>query len=198
MNTVNSCYIHYYSDGILFCVMGQVILHYIPLTEIARRLLCRRQFRGKLYHGFEIQRSERKPGARAFGRSNSTFWFETAQARADYMLQAAGYAGPCRIAGLEVVSDGSYGGKHQGWHGVYGEPSMTCTFHVLHMYFHVRCVPGEAEQSCTDFKIHIIIYNSTLQIHEKNIRIHDGTRQYMPSQAGAPCPCPGKCVFCMI
>ena len=101
------------------------------------------------------------------------------------MLQAAGDEGPCRVAGLEVVSDNSYGGKHQGWHGVYGEPSMTCTFHVLHMYFHVRCVPGEAEQSCTDFKIHIIIYNSTLQIHEKNIRIHDGTRRYMPSQAGS-------------
>ena len=114
---------------------GQVILHYIPLTEIARRLICRKNFKGKQYHGFEIQWSERKPGARAFGRSNSTFWFETAQARADYMLQAAGYAGPCRIAGLEVVSENSYGGKHQGWHGVYGKPSVTCTMHVPNMYY---------------------------------------------------------------
>jgi hypothetical protein len=123
--------------------MGQVILHYIPLTEIARRLLCRKQFQGKQYHGFEIQYSERKPGARAFGRSNSTFWFETAQARADYMLQAAGDEGPCRVAGLQVVSDNSYGEKHMGWHGVYGKPTITCTMHVLYMYYFVLCVPGK-------------------------------------------------------
>ena len=119
---------------------GQVILHYIPLTEIASRLLCRRQYRGKQYHGFEIQLSERKPGARAFGRSNSTFWFQTAQARADYMLQAAGNEGPCIVAGLELVSDGSYGGNHQGWHAVYGKLPVMCTVHVLVMYCTCICM----------------------------------------------------------
>jgi hypothetical protein len=60
----------------------------------------------------------------------------------------------------------------------------TCTEHVL------LCTPytREAEQACTDFKIHIIIYNSTLKIHEKYTTIHDGTRPYTPAAAGTIVP----------
>ena len=115
-------------------------MHYIPLAEVARRLLCNRKFKGHQYHVFEIQYSERKPGARAFGRSNSTLWFETAQARADYMLHARGDAGKCRVAGLLVCSDNSYGGKNMGFHGVYGMTNvlyLTCTGLVFLLYLHV-------------------------------------------------------------
>ena len=57
----------------------QVIIHFIPLVVVAARLLRNKKFLGHQYHGFEIQYSERNPGARAIGRSNSTLWFETAQ-----------------------------------------------------------------------------------------------------------------------
>ena len=118
----------------------QVIIHFIPLVVVAARLLHNKKFLGHQYHGFEIQYSERNPGARAIGRSNSTLWFETAQARAEYLLYARGDSGPCRVAGLIVCSDGSYGGKHQGWHGVYGTPQactllvLSCTVHVFGLY----------------------------------------------------------------
>ena len=122
-----------------------MIIHYIPLSEVARRLLGKKSFQGKLYHGFEIQYSDRKPGARAFGRSNTTFWFETAQARADYMLQASGDDGPCRVAGLQVCSDSSFACKHMGLWGVYGKSldimykSCTiCVFVMYYMYLTVR------------------------------------------------------------
>ena len=65
---------------------------------------------------------------------------------------------------------------------------MTCTVHVLSMYYYVRNVQAEAEQACTDFKIHIILYNSTLKIHEKYTKIHDGTLWYTPSQEGTIAP----------
>jgi len=115
----------------------QVIIHYIPLAVVAKRLLRNKKFLGHQYHGYEIQYSERNPGARAIGRSNSTLWFETAQARADYFMHANGDSGQCRVAGLITCSDGSYGGKFQGWHGVYGTQQFmysTCTQCVLCLY----------------------------------------------------------------
>ena len=134
-----------------------MILHYIPLTEVARRLFSKKGFQGKLYQGFEIQYSDRKLGARAFGRSNSTLWFETAQARADYMLQACGDEGPCRVAGLQVCSDSSYACKHMGLWGVYCKPLTLCTDHVLIMYFACISCTGQYAKTRTPFKI---AYNS--------------------------------------
>jgi hypothetical protein len=60
----------------------------------------------------------------------------------------------------------------------------TCTVNVL---LCTVCT-GEAEQACTGFKIHIILYNSFLKIHKKYITIHDGTRPYTPSAAGVITP----------
>ena len=130
---------------IIVWVILQVIMHYIPLAEVGRRLLCNRKFKGHQYHGFEIQYSEQKPGARAFGRSNSTLWFETAQASTDYMLHARGDAGPCRVAGLLVCSDNSYCGKNMGFHGVYCMPNEACTMLVpccsmLVLFLYLSCI----------------------------------------------------------
>ena len=91
------------------------------------------------------------------------------------MLHAAGHEGTCRVAGLLLVSDGSFGTKNQGWHGVYGKPALTCTMHVLSVYLHVLIILGDEELSCSDFKIHIIFYNSDLKIHAKYTQIHNGT-----------------------
>ena len=137
-STYRTCKVHLENKQIFFnnmvCDFVQVIIHYIPLAEVAKRLMLNSKFKGHQFHGFEIQYSDRKPGARAFGHSNSTLWFETAQARADYMLHARGDAGPCRIAGLMVCSDNSYGGKHMGFHRVYCM-STSCALLVPILYF---------------------------------------------------------------
>ena len=99
----------------------KLILHFVPFKELARRLLCRRLANGKQYHGFEVQLSTVHPGRRVFGRSNSGAWYETSQALADHMMREKGVQGKCRVAGLLMCSDNSFGGKNMGWHGVYGK-----------------------------------------------------------------------------
>ena len=81
------------------------------------------------------------------------------------------------------------------------EYTVSPLWRVLCMYHscitHVLFVPGEGEQSCTDFKIHKIPYNSALKMHVKYTKIHDSTYLYMPPRAPPSGGCSGKHVFCL-
>ena len=106
----------------------QVILHYVPYIEVVRRLLRNEGFKGKMYHGFEMQWSTRRFGVRAIGRSNSGTLFQGAQIRANWLSKNSGLAKPgveTRVAAFVTVSDGTYGEKNMPYHGVYGMSHTT-------------------------------------------------------------------------
>jgi hypothetical protein len=105
-----------------------VILHYVPFIEVVRRLLRNEGFKGKMYHGFEMQWSTRRFGVRAIGRSNSGTLFQGAQIRANWLSKNSGLAKPgveTRVAAFVTVSDGTYGEKNMPYHGVYGMSHTT-------------------------------------------------------------------------
>ena len=105
-----------------------VILHYVPFIEVVRRLLRNEVFKGKIYHGFEMQWSTRRFGVRAIGRSNSGTLFQGAQIRANWLSKNSGLAKPgveTRVAAFVTVSDGTYGEKNMPYHGVYGMSHTT-------------------------------------------------------------------------
>ena len=84
---------------------------WIDPIEAATRMVAHSKFRDKLYTQFEPQHSEERPNKRVFGRANSGFVFQAAQA-------VDPDSSPLMLL---FYADKSFSGQHRTHHPIYSE-----------------------------------------------------------------------------